>query len=116
MKLRFSLAAYTTGALLLLSSFALFLYESYTKPEPGVVSYSNEIVPILSKNCTGCHSGATPSGNLDFANYDAVYISVISHTLIDTAGNLPSCCRQAKLDNTVNQKFARWISEGALYN
>ncbi|MBS1656623.1 MAG: hypothetical protein JST18_00855 [Bacteroidetes bacterium] len=116
MKLRYALAAYTMGAFLILSCFAFFLYESYAKPEPHVVLYSSEIVPILSKNCTGCHSGATPSGNLDFTNYDAVYITVISHTLIDTAGNLPSCCRQAKLDKTVNQKFARWISEGALYN
>jgi len=36
------------------------------------VTYKGIVFPILQANCLGCHSGATPSGNLDFNNYDHV--------------------------------------------
>jgi len=114
--LRNSLASYITGAILLISSIAFAISEFSLKRMPSRVSYSNEIVPLLTRNCNGCHSGSHASGDLDFTSYDAVYISVISRTIIDSSGNLPKCCSQINLSGDVRHELQQWISEGALFN
>jgi cytochrome c551/c552 len=36
----------------------------YAQQAPGSVDFTKDVQPILSKNCTACHAGATPTGNL----------------------------------------------------
>lgn len=51
-----------------------------------MVSYSSDVVPELDRYCYSCHNSAKAAASLDFSNYDHVYITVLSHTLIDTDG------------------------------
>ncbi|NNK82705.1 MAG: hypothetical protein HKO92_06255, partial [Flavobacteriaceae bacterium] len=36
------------------------------------ITFSQSVWPIIQNNCTGCHSGASPQGNLSLTNYDEV--------------------------------------------
>ena len=40
--------------------------------------YDEQIAPILSSNCTGCHSGSTPTGDLSLDSYESVYAAIKS--------------------------------------
>jgi hypothetical protein len=41
--------------------------------DTSIVTYANKIAPILQQNCTNCHSGAAPSGNIDLTTYANVF-------------------------------------------
>lgn len=36
------------------------------------VTYAQSVWPIIQNSCTGCHSGASPQGNLSLTNYNEV--------------------------------------------
>ena len=36
------------------------------------MSYANDISPIISGNCAGCHSGASPSGGINLSTYSGL--------------------------------------------
>jgi mono/diheme cytochrome c family protein len=36
------------------------------------VTYSGTVWPILQNNCTGCHSGGSPSGGISLTNYNEI--------------------------------------------
>jgi len=36
------------------------------------VTFSGKVQPIIAAHCQGCHSGATPQGNLLLTNYDQI--------------------------------------------
>ena len=45
--------------------------------------YDEQIAPILSSNCTGCHSGSTPTGDLSLDSYASVYAAIKSGNVLD---------------------------------
>ena len=45
--------------------------------------YDEQIAPILSSNCTGCHSGSTPTGDLSLDSYESVYTAIKSGNVLD---------------------------------
>ena len=45
--------------------------------------YDEQIAPILSSNCTGCHSGSTPTGDLSLDSYESVYAAIKSGNVLD---------------------------------
>ena len=40
--------------------------------------YTENVAPILSLNCIGCHSGSTPTGDLSLDSYESVYAAIKS--------------------------------------
>ena len=40
--------------------------------------YTENVAPILESNCTGCHSGPTPTAGLSLDSYSVVFIAIKS--------------------------------------
>ncbi len=40
------------------------------------VTFGKNVLPIITSNCTRCHSGAVPLGNISLENYNDVVASV----------------------------------------
>ena len=45
--------------------------------------YDEQIAPILSSNCIGCHSGSTPTSDLSLDSYASVYAAIKSGNVLD---------------------------------
>ena len=45
--------------------------------------YTENVAPILSSNCIGCHSGATASAGLHLDLYTSVYSAIQSGNVLD---------------------------------
>ena len=46
------------------------------------VTFSGDVWPVISTNCTPCHSGAAPSGNIRLSNYDEIVIQANNGNLV----------------------------------
>ncbi len=89
------------------------------------MSYANDVWPVISASCNGCHSGASPEGGISLENYIDVAASsaigpgnygslygVISHA----SGNSPMPKNSDKLPACTISKIMAWIDQGALDN
>ncbi|MBZ5856773.1 c-type cytochrome [Flavihumibacter profundi] len=85
------------------------------------MSFSKDIQPIVSANCTAsCHNAANPTGNRIFTSYSGVanavdngkLIGVISHS----PGYTPMPQGGAKLSDCNISKIKAWVDQGALDN
>lgn len=45
--------------------------------------YNGNVAPILSSNCSGCHSGITPAAGLSLDSYTSVYSAIKSGNVLD---------------------------------
>jgi hypothetical protein len=82
------------------------------------VTFSGTIWPIMQTNCTGCHSGTAPSGNILLASYSNVATIASSGLLLNSlngkgvtkmpVGTGFSACRI--------RQFDIWIKGGFLNN
>ena len=45
--------------------------------------YTENVAPILESNCTGCHSGPTPTAGLSLDSYASVYAAIKSGNIWD---------------------------------
>lgn len=82
------------------------------------VTFSGTIWSIIQTSCTGCHSGASPSGGVALANYSNVAARAASGSLINSLygtgvtkmplGGSFSACRI--------RQFEIWINHGYLNN
>jgi hypothetical protein len=82
------------------------------------VTFSGTIWPIMQTSCTGCHSGASPSGGVALANYNNVAAAASNGSLINALkgngvtrmppGGSFSACRI--------RQFEIWINNGHLNN
>ncbi|MBR08386.1 MAG: hypothetical protein CMP48_12010 [Rickettsiales bacterium] len=74
------------------------------------ISLENDIMPIISNNCIGCHQSTSPI--LETKNQ---VISNASRILDATSnGRMPQ--GQAKLDQTLIDKISCWVNDGAPNN
>ncbi len=85
------------------------------------VSYSGVVVPILSANCTSCHSPAGGNqGGIRLDSYDAVKIWVNNGRLLGAirhqAGFSAMPKNASKLPVCSINKIAAWINDGAPNN
>ncbi|MBS1915396.1 MAG: hypothetical protein JST87_03905 [Bacteroidetes bacterium] len=84
------------------------------------VTYANSITPILQSNCTGCHSGGSPSGGVDLTTYANVLIQInngklwgdVSHASGYNAMPVGGASLSACDLNIINN----WIKKGAPNN
>lgn len=80
----------------------------------SVISYANDIVPLLTQNCTSCHNSSNHSGGYDLTTHsnvsnDAIIIlNSMRHT--NGADAMPE--NGAQLASTVIDKFDCWMQQG----
>jgi mono/diheme cytochrome c family protein len=79
------------------------------------VTYPETVYPILQANCISCHGGATPSGGLNFTNYDHVAFVAESGQLLGSirhlAGFQPMPQGGPKLSECEIALIAKWVND-----
>ena len=115
------------GALIITLLIPLFLsscyYDNYDDlaVETGVcdtvsMTYSADIAPIMKSNCTSCHGGAAPAGNIALENYNDVKASALNGSLLGTMDHASGWSampkNQSKLDVCTISKVSAWINQG----
>jgi mono/diheme cytochrome c family protein len=84
------------------------------------VSFSQNVFPIISNNCTGCHSGNNPSGDISLTNYNEVKEAVLNFDLLNSilwnglAENMPKNANQ--LSDCQIGMIEIWINDGTPNN
>lgn len=81
------------------------------------VTYALTIAPIIQTNCTSCHSGASPSGNLGLQNFTEVVAGVNNKNLYNRITSTASPMPPAGLmDECKIKQIKKWINAGLLNN
>ncbi|MBE0638078.1 MAG: hypothetical protein IH598_06145 [Bacteroidales bacterium] len=79
------------------------------------VTYPGSVYPVLDQNCISCHSGASPSGGMDFTDFNTVAIIAENGTLLGAirheAGFSPMPPTGVKLSECDIAKFEIWIRD-----
>ncbi len=84
------------------------------------ISYAAIVAPILKQNCTGCHSGTSPSGAIDLSTYTNVtkYISngKLYGSIAHSPGFVPMPSATASLSACEISQIKSWIDGGSKNN
>jgi hypothetical protein len=117
--------------LLILSLFIFSLTGCYYDriediPHPDIIcdtlpaTYTASIVPILTTNCLGCHSGSNASGGIRLDLYGPLRAQIVSGVLLPSIKHTPGADFMPKNGGMLNKcdidKFTRWIAAGYLQN
>ncbi len=81
------------------------------------VGFAADIMPIITTNCLGCHSGPTPNGNTLLTNYTEVAAVANSGRLLEVItghNNAPQMPPSGSLNDCNIDKISLWIQAGAL--
>jgi hypothetical protein len=80
------------------------------------VSYVNDVWPIISSNCTSCHSGGAPQGNVSLENYDDIVIAADNGSLLGTIkhedGWSPMPKGGGQLNDCSIATIEKWVNDG----
>ena len=92
------------------------LYPQSAPCDTTNITYSGVVFPIINSNCTGCHSGSAPAGNVKLENYNDIVSSVNSGALMGAIRHesnwSPMPKNGAKLDDCTISKLEIWIDDG----
>ena len=84
------------------------------------ISFSATVMPILKTNCTGCHSGTSPSAGIDLNSYATVKVQALNGSLVGsithTLGYIPMPSRTVSLATCEISQIKAWVKEGTLNN
>jgi hypothetical protein len=96
-------------------------------PEAGSVSFSEEVLPILTSRCRRCHGSDRVEDGIDLLSYEAVMAGGVNGPVVipgDSAmsslvqsivsGDMPK--RAPNLPATEIGTISTWVDEGALDN
>ncbi|RMF02338.1 MAG: hypothetical protein D6772_03615 [Bacteroidetes bacterium] len=88
--------------------------------ETSSVSYLQNLVPLLQTHCVGCHSGSTPSANINLSTYAGVRAVGLNGRLVGAirhdSGFSAMPQGGAKLDDCSIRQFEAWVADGAPEN
>jgi hypothetical protein len=78
------------------------------------VSYSLDIVPIMTANCVSCHQAPAPSGNVLLTTYEEVKISAENGSLYGSVTGIgyPIMPQSGKMPDCNINKIDAWIQAG----
>ena len=82
------------------------------------MSFVNNVLPIFTINCNGCHNATAPAGGINLTTFagtkaaSARLVGSISHT----TGYVPMPSSTTKLSACDINKIASWVSQGTLNN
>jgi hypothetical protein len=84
------------------------------------VSFANTVLPTLRTNCTGCHSGTTPSAGIDLNSYATVKVQAANGKLVGSishsTGFIPMPSATVSISTCEISQIKAWIAEGTLNN
>lgn len=84
------------------------------------ISYSDDILPLITTNCYDCHSAAANFGNINLEGHDQLSKFALNGQLLGsikhTSGFSPMPQNRAQLVECNIEEISQWISEGALNN
>jgi len=77
------------------------------------VTYSTDILPVLTASCITCHSGSTPAGNIRLQTYDEIVAAANNGSLLGVIRHDPNWSPMpkngAKLSDCYISKMEIWI-------
>ena len=80
------------------------------------VTYSQEVWPVISANCSGCHGGSTPAGNISLSKYSEIVTSVNKGRFLGSIrhdqGYSPMPKGGGRLDACTLKHIEIWINDG----
>ena len=123
MKYKFAQIAPLSLVFLLMSLLQSCYYDNAEDlyPQPPAcdtinVSYADDVWPIINANCTGCHSGGAPAGNIYLDNYDNIVIAADNGSLLGTirheSGYSPMPKGGTKLSDCNISIIEKWVDDG----
>lgn len=84
------------------------------------VTYSANVWPVINDNCTSCHSGSAPSGNISLTDYSEIVDAADNGSLLGTirhdAGWTPMPKGGAQLPDCDIQRIEIWVEDGTPNN
>ena len=82
------------------------------------VTFSGTIWPIMQTSCTGCHSGAAPSGGVPLANYTNVSAAAANGSLLNSlkGAGVTKMPLGGSFSKCRIRQFGIWINNGHLNN
>jgi cytoskeletal protein RodZ len=101
--------------------------ETSMPAEATAVSFSADVLPILSERCERCHGGARAYRGIDLRSYDSVLAGSSSGPLVVPGSSATSTLVEVlvsgrmpqggpRLSDTEIETITTWIDEGALDN
>jgi len=92
------------------------LYPQLPECDTTNVTYSNSVWPVINSNCTGCHGGNAPAGNIRLENYNDISSAANNGSLLGTIrhenGWSPMPKGGGKLNNCDITKIETWVNQG----
>lgn len=92
------------------------LYGDVVPCDSSLVSYTNDLVPLLEMYCFECHTGPTPSGDRDFSTYEDLAGVAETNVLLDRISRdendpevMPST---GPMTSCEVDRFRSWIEAG----
>lgn len=82
-------------------------------------SYANDIKPIFSSNCVGCHNSSNQLGGIDLSNYAGVSSTLSTNKLLGSIKHNASFIAMPpsyQIDACSISKIEKWIEGGGLNN
>lgn len=94
--------------------------EKVTPIDPActsIISFSNDILPIIEANCVSCHDQGNASGGYNLSTYSKISANA-SAILGSMKGNGYQLMPQGgpALPDSIIMKFSCWIQQGKLDN
>lgn len=84
------------------------------------VSFANTVLPTLRTNCTGCHSGTSPSAGIDLNSYATVKVQAANGKLVGSishaAGYIAMPSATVSISACEISQIKAWVTEGTLNN
>ncbi|MEN9961520.1 MAG: hypothetical protein RL045_1774 [Bacteroidota bacterium] len=84
------------------------------------VSFATTVLPTLRTNCTGCHSGPTPSAGIDLNSYATVKVQAANGKLVGSishaAGYIAMPSATVSISACEISQIKAWVTEGTLNN
>lgn len=89
-------------------------------PRVSEVSFTQDIKPILSTFCQGCHSTSSQSGGYSFSSYNGVQQAVVDGSLLGSITSLSGFISMPYNSDPMPpcniELIKQWVDEGALNN
>ena len=88
--------------------------------DTAIVTYSGTVNPIITANCTGCHSGTNAPLNINLDLYATVNMQALNGKLLGTIthsqGFSPMPKNAPRLNDCNIARIKKWIDAGAPNN
>ena len=96
------------------------LYPNPPECDTTNVSYGEDVWPIINNNCTACHSGGAPQGNVSLEDYDDLVVAANNGSLLGTIKHEDGWSPMPKgglmLPDCNIAQIEKWVNDGTPNN